>query len=66
MEVQFHTFLNSALDGGEFSASCTGHFIPRETAPVTHWVVSWVGPRAGVDAVEKEKRSLPLSTFEPR
>jgi len=25
-----HTFSTSALDGGEFSASRSGHFIPRE------------------------------------
>jgi hypothetical protein len=23
---------------------------PRETAPGTHWIVVWVGPRAGLDA----------------
>jgi hypothetical protein len=26
VEVQFHTFLTSALDEGEWSASCPGHF----------------------------------------
>jgi hypothetical protein len=30
--------LTSALDGGEWSASCLGHFTPREGAPITHWI----------------------------
>jgi len=25
------------LDGGEWSASCPGHFTPRERAPDTNW-----------------------------
>jgi len=28
VEVQLQAFLNSALDGGEWSASCPGHFTP--------------------------------------
>jgi hypothetical protein len=42
-------FLTSALDGGEWSASRTGRFTPRERAPDTHWIGGWVGPRAGLD-----------------
>jgi hypothetical protein len=38
--------LTSALDGGEWSASCPGSFTPRERAPGTHWIGGWVGPRA--------------------
>jgi len=30
VEVYFHTFLTSALDGGERSASCPGHVAPRK------------------------------------
>jgi hypothetical protein len=30
-------------------------FIPRERAPSTHWIGGWVGPRVGLDAVEKRK-----------
>jgi hypothetical protein len=44
-----------ALDGGEWSASRPGRFIPRERAPDTHWVWGWVGYRAVVDAVVKRK-----------
>jgi hypothetical protein len=28
---------------------------PGESAPGTHWIGGWVGPRADVDAVEKRK-----------
>jgi hypothetical protein len=30
VEVQFHAFLTSALEEGEWSASCSGGFIPRD------------------------------------
>jgi hypothetical protein len=42
--------LTSALHGGEWSASHSGRFTPRERAPDTHWIGGWVGPRAGLDA----------------
>jgi hypothetical protein len=47
--------LTSALAGGESSASRPGRFTPRETAPGTHWIGSWMDPRAGLDVVEKGK-----------
>jgi hypothetical protein len=40
-------FLTSALDGGELSSPCPGHFTFG-----THWRGGWVGPRTGLDAVE--------------
>jgi hypothetical protein len=43
--------LNSALDGGEWSASRPVRFTFRERAPGTHWIGGWVGPRAVLDAV---------------
>jgi hypothetical protein len=46
-------FLESALDGCEWSASLSGHFIPGKTAPHTHWIRGLVGPRAGLDALDK-------------
>jgi hypothetical protein len=52
-------FLTSALDGGEWSASRPYRIIPRERAPGTHWVGGWVGPRAGLDAVEEKHFALP-------
>jgi len=36
VEVELHSFSNSALDGGEWSASLPGRFIPRERAYGTH------------------------------
>jgi hypothetical protein len=55
VEIQLHAFLTSALDGSEWSASCPGHFIPRERTPGTIWIGDWVGPRAVLDAVVKRK-----------
>jgi len=53
--------LTSALDGGEWSASRFGRFIPRERAPGIHWIGCWVGPRADLDKVAKRKTSLSSS-----
>jgi hypothetical protein len=53
MDVETHVFLTSALVGGEWSASRPGWFTPEEGAPGTHWRGGWVGPRAGLDDVEK-------------
>jgi hypothetical protein len=50
---------HSALDGGEWSASRPGRFIPRERVPGTHWIGGWVGPRAVLDAVVKRKIPSP-------
>jgi hypothetical protein len=41
-------FLTSALNGGEWSASC-----PCRSTPETLLLGSWVGPGIGLDAVEK-------------
>jgi hypothetical protein len=47
-------FLTSALDGGEWSASRPGRLSPGERAPGTHWAGGWMGPRAGLDIMERE------------
>jgi hypothetical protein len=57
-------FWTSALGGGEWSASCTGYFTPGERSPGAHWLEGWVGPRTGLDAVEKRKMLL-LPGMEP-
>jgi hypothetical protein len=51
--------LTSALDGGEWSASRPARFTPGETAPDTHCIGGWVGPRAVLDAVVKRKIPIP-------
>jgi hypothetical protein len=46
--------LTLALDGGEWSASRSGRFTPREGASGTHWIGGWVGPRAILDVVMRK------------
>jgi hypothetical protein len=53
--------LTSALDGGEWSASYSGRFNPRERALGTHSIGGWVGPRAGLDAVVKRQILSPYT-----
>jgi hypothetical protein len=65
VEVLLHAFLNSELDGGEWSASRPGHFIPRERDPGIHCIGCWVGPRAGVDQVVKRKVPGPAEIRSP-
>jgi hypothetical protein len=45
----------SALVGGEWSASRSGRYTPGEKKTCAHWTGGWVGPRAGLDDVEKRK-----------
>jgi hypothetical protein len=54
---------SSALDGDEWSASRPGRFTPIERASGTHWIGGWVGPRTGLDDVERRK-ILPLPELE--
>jgi len=60
VKVQLHAFISLALDRGEWSASHPGRFTPRERAPGTH-LLGWVGPRAGLDLVERRKIILASS-----
>jgi hypothetical protein len=66
MEVQHHSFLTSALDGGEWSATRPSRFTPRERAPGSHWIGGWVSPRAVLDAVVKRKIPSPRRESNPR
>lgn len=45
-------FLISTLDGGDWPATCPGPFNTEERA---HWIQGRMGPRSGLDAVEKKK-----------
>jgi hypothetical protein len=58
VEAWFHSFLISALGGGEWSVSRPGRFTPG-----VHWIGGCVGPRADMDAA---KNILPLLEIEPR
>jgi hypothetical protein len=40
-------------------------FIPRERAPSTHCIGGWVGPRTGLDVVEK-RNIMPLPRIQPQ
>jgi hypothetical protein len=66
VEVKLHAFLNSALDGGEWSASRLGHFTPGERTPGTRWIGVWLGPRAVLDTVAKRKIPSPRRESDPR
>jgi hypothetical protein len=48
-----HVFLTSALVGVELSDSRPGRFTSGERAAGTHWFEGWVGPRTGVNDVER-------------
>jgi len=48
-----------APDGGEWSASCPGRFIPRERTPDTHCIGGWEDPRAGLDVGVRRKIPSP-------
>jgi hypothetical protein len=52
------TFLMSAPDGGDWSASCPGHYTPRESARSTHWI-------GGLDAVKQIKSLDPVGNRTP-
>jgi hypothetical protein len=41
-------------------------FTPRERAPDTYWIGSWMSPRAGLDAVVKRKIPSPYRDSNPR
>jgi hypothetical protein len=66
VEVWCHAFLTSALGGCEWSALRPGCFTPGERAPGNSCIGGWVGPRAGLDAVEKRKIPSPLQESNPQ
>jgi hypothetical protein len=63
VDVKIHEFLASALVRGEWSASRPCCFTPGERALGTHWIGGWVGPRIGLDNVER-RTILPLPGLE--
>jgi hypothetical protein len=55
MVVSIHVSLISTLVGGEWSALRPCRSTSGEEAPGTNGIGGWVGPRAGVDDMEKRK-----------
>jgi hypothetical protein len=51
LDVKIQFLLTSALV--EWSPSRTGRFTAGEKAPGTHWIGGWLGPKTGLDEVEK-------------
>jgi hypothetical protein len=49
------TFLTLALDGGEWPNSRSGRFTSGERALIVYCTGGYVGPRASLDAVGKER-----------
>ena len=64
LTVQHQPFLTLTLHEGEWSASRSSCFIPKES-PSSHWTGSWVGPRAGLNDQEKHE-SIPQLGFQPQ
>jgi hypothetical protein len=50
-----YSFLTSALDGGEWSASHSGRSLPPEKGPRGTHCTGWVDPRAGLDTEVRGK-----------
>jgi hypothetical protein len=55
LDVYIRIFSTSALVGGVVSFTPRPLYIPGERAPGTHWIGGWVGPRVGLEDVEKGK-----------
>jgi hypothetical protein len=47
------SFLNSALDEGDWCASCVYRFTPRETAITVLFPRNWVEPSTSLGVMEK-------------
>jgi hypothetical protein len=64
--AQIHVFLTSALVGGEWPVSRPCRLTPGERTPGSHWRGGSVGPRAGLDDVERRKLlTLPGLELQP-
>jgi hypothetical protein len=50
-------FLISPLAGIERLNSCFCRFTPGKRSPFIHWLLVWMDPRTGLDAVERRKIS---------
>jgi hypothetical protein len=59
------TILDVDTDGGYLSASRPSRFTPGDSAPSTHCIGGWVGPRTGLDTVKKINFSYPAGNLTP-
>jgi hypothetical protein len=65
VEVYLHAFLTSALDGGEWSASCPGRFTPRKKEPLVPIGRRLGGLQSRSGRGGEEKNSQPPAGIEP-
>jgi hypothetical protein len=54
IEVQFHIFITSALDGSDLSASHSNRLVPRKEKPSTYCVGSCGSPRGDLRILENK------------
>jgi hypothetical protein len=48
-------FIILTLNGGVRSASLSDRFNIGKIAPGTHWIENYLGPKAGLEAIQKRK-----------
>jgi hypothetical protein len=58
-------FLTSSLDTVVWAHSWTCHITIGETSSGTNCIGSWVGPRAGLDIMDKRKSFVPAGNLTP-
>jgi hypothetical protein len=54
-----HSFLTSALDGGNWPISCPSHFTPRQAVFGIQWIKGWLGHTDGLDTLVHRQISCP-------
>jgi hypothetical protein len=54
-----HIFMTTELDGGEWSVSHTGRFIPGGKNSGIHCIGDWMDPRAGLNSAENRRTFCP-------
>jgi hypothetical protein len=62
-----HVFITLVLDGGEWSASFSGHFTPKEKSPQFPFDMmgGWVGHRTVLDSVAKRRKPVHCLKLDP-
>jgi hypothetical protein len=54
VHILAHIFLTSSLHGGVWSASSDSRYTLGERVPGTYWIGGKVGPKAGLEDMEKQ------------